>query len=163
MPATITGDVAERIARAIHRSYVTSARSRGETAADNPSTVPWERLPDDLRQANLAQAAAIDDKLRIIDATIVSESPGPPDFAFTGQEIELLARQEHDRWMRDRLAAGWTYGAIRDNEGKHHPDLREWSQLDRPAQDKDREAIRAIPEILHDAGYAIRRLARSSS
>jgi hypothetical protein len=159
VPATITGDFAERLARAIHRGYVANARARGETETVNPSTVPWDRLPEDLRQANIAQAAAIGDKLRTIGATVVPDSTSASDFAFTDQEIELLARQEHDRWMRERRAAGWTYGVPRDNTRKHHPYLRDWQYLDQGAQDKDREAARAIPEILHAAGYNVTRLA----
>jgi hypothetical protein len=60
--------------------------------------------------------------------------------------------------MRERRAAGWTYGVPRDNTRKHHPDLRDWQYLDQGAKDKDREAARAIPEILHAAGYHVTRL-----
>ncbi len=161
MPATITGDVAEQIARAIHRGYVASARARGETEAANPSTVPWERLPADLRQANLAQAAAIGDKLLTIGAAVVPDSPDSPDFAFTGQEIELLARQEHDRWTQERISQGWTYGKPRDNQRKIHPDLRDWASLGDSGREKDRDTIREIPELLRDAGFGIRRLPES--
>ncbi len=94
---------------------------------------------------------------------MVPDGAGSTGFAFTDQEIELLARQEHDRWMRDRLAAGWTYGVPRDDTRKQHPDLKDWRLLGPEDKDKDREAIRALPEVLHDAGYSITRLHRAAS
>jgi hypothetical protein len=30
-----------------------------------------------------------------------------PAFQFSGDELESLARAEHDRWMRDAIADGW--------------------------------------------------------
>ena len=104
--------------------------------------VPWESLPEDLRQANIAQAAGIGDKMEAIGAIIVPESAGAPEFQFTGEEVERLAEQEHERWMRDKLSQGWRYGQPRDDERKIHPDLLAWAALSEADKDKDRNAIR---------------------
>ena len=55
--------------------------------------------------------------------------PARPSSSFTDEEVECLAEQEHERWMRDRLNQGWTYGQTRDNERKIHPDLQPWAAL----------------------------------
>ena len=36
---------------------------------------------------------------------------------------ELLAKNAHDIWARQRLAEGWTYGPKRDDAKKEHPCL----------------------------------------
>jgi voltage-gated potassium channel Kch len=161
VPANIRDDFTEQLARSIHGAYVAMEDAKGNTTETNPSMKPWEKLPEDLRQSNVAQAADIGDKMEAIGAIIVPESAGAPKFAFTDGEdgeVERLAEQEHERWMRDKISQGWRYGDPRDDERKIHPDLRPWAALAETDKDKDRNAIRAIPGILHEAGYQILRL-----
>ena len=158
VPSNIRDDFTEQLARSIHSAYVAMEAAHGSTPATNPSMVPWESLPEDLRQANIAQAAGIGDKMEAIGAIIVPESAGAPDFQFTDEEVERLAEQEHERWMRDRLSQGWRYGQPRNDERKIHPDLQPWAALSAADKDKDRNAIRTLPETLRDAGFQILRL-----
>jgi hypothetical protein len=157
MPGRISEDLPDQLARAIHRAYVDRSAARGDTPDANKSMRPWEELPDDLRRSNLAQAEDIGVKLDAIGCVIVPESAGAPAFAFTDAEIELLAQMEHQRWMRERQAQGYVYGP--DREGKRHPDLVDWQDLTENAREKDRQAVREIPAILHEAGFQILRLA----
>jgi hypothetical protein len=158
VPANIRDDFTEQLARSIHSAYVAMESAKGATPATNPSMVPWEELPENLRQSNVAQAADIGAKMEEIGAIVVPESAAVPAFAFTKEETEHLAELEHQRWMREKLDAGWTYGQPRDNARKIHPDLREWNDLSEPEKDKDRNAIRTLPATLLDAGYQILRL-----
>jgi voltage-gated potassium channel Kch len=150
--------VDEQLARSIHEAYVAQAKARGETEQTNPSMVPWERLPANLRQANLAQAADIGNKLGAIGAVVIPESAAVPAFAFTDREVEFLSQLEHERWMRERTDTGWTYGLTRDDRRKVHPDLKDWADLSEADKDKDRNAVRTLPATLHRAGYQILRL-----
>lgn len=158
VPADIRADFTERLARAIHDAYIALETANGSTEATNPSMVAWERLPDQLRQSNIAQAADIGTKIEAIGAVVIPQSGADPGFTFTVQEVESLSRMEHDRWMRERTAAGWKYGQQRDNARKLHPDLRDWAYLSDEAKDKDRNAIRTLPATLRDAGFQILRL-----
>ena len=159
MPANIRDDAfIEQLARSIHADYVAKSKARGETEAENKSMVRWDRLPKDLRDANVAQAAGIGAKLEAINAVVVPESAEASDFSFTPEEVEGLAEMEHKRWMNERIAQGWSYGPKRDNRRKIHPDLQEWDALDEGTREKDRDAVRAIPGILREAGYQILRL-----
>jgi len=156
VPDGIREDLADQLARAIHRAYVEACAARGDSPRVNLSMCPWEELPETLRRSNIAQAMDIGVKLDAINCTIIPESDAAPDFAFTSDEIEMLAKMEHERWVRDRTAAGLKYGSARDDE--HHPDLVEWSYLSETAQNKDRDAIRQLPAILGEAGFQILRL-----
>ena len=158
VPADIRADFTEQLARAIHSAYVAMEAAKGNTAATNPSMVPWERLSDELRQSNVAQAADIGAKMDAIGAVVIPLSTAAPKFKFTSQEIERLAKMEHDRWMRERAESGWKYGEQRDNARKLHPDLIDWAHLSDEAKAEDRNAIRTLPATLHDAGFQILRL-----
>ena len=43
----------------------------------------------------------------------------------------------HDRWYDERVAGGWTYGPVRDNENKIHPALVPYEQLTTEQKSKD--------------------------
>jgi hypothetical protein len=145
-------DSDERIARAIHERYLTQQLAGGISMSVTPAMAVWEELPEDLRDANRAQAASIREKLKRINCSIAVYDPALPRFAYRDDEIEALARLEHERWMVDKLAAGWTYGKPRDDAAKRHDCLVPWEQLSETERDKDRDAVRNIPELLAEVG-----------
>jgi hypothetical protein len=156
VPANVRDDAfIEQLARAIHQDYV--AKNQGA-----PSAVPWDDLSGDLRQANVAQAVGIGAKLAVINAVVAPESTTAPKFSFAETEVEELAKLEHERWMRERKASGWKYGAKRNNRRKIHPDLVDWDALPEDEKNKDSDAVRAIPGILSKVGYQILRLPPNS-
>jgi hypothetical protein len=144
-------DVEERIARAIHERYLTQQLARGVGMSTTPAMAVWEELPEDVRDANRAQAAGIRDKLNRIGCTIAVLDTLPA-FSYRGTELEMLARLEHERWMADKLAAGWTYGNPRDDAARRHDCLVPWEQLSESEREKDRNAVRNIPGLLADVG-----------
>lgn len=157
VPDVIREDLVNQLARAIHRAYVANCAARGDTPEVNKSMRPWEELPDDLKDANIHQAEEIGVSLRAVDSEVVPESAGAaPDFSFSDSEVELLARMEHERWLKERRAKGYAYGPVR--EGRQHPDLVDWESLSATAKEKDRDYIRGLPAILSDAGFRIIRL-----
>jgi hypothetical protein len=153
VPGGIEADLTRQLARAIHQAYVDNNAARGDSPPQNPAMLPWEELPEDLKQSNLAQAADIGTKLDAIGCAAVPDSAAAPDFAFTEADIELLAKMEHQRWVQERQAQGYVYGPKR--EGKQHPDMVGWQYLSENAREKDRDAIRELPAILRQAGFRI--------
>jgi hypothetical protein len=142
----------EPVARAIHDHYRT-ARGTGSTGA---STRPWDELDERLRRSNRAQAADLALKLASIGCRIVpADAPTRID-GFTAAEVEDLARQEHDRWVDERAAAGWRLGPRGDHTS---PDLVGWDDLPDDRRELDREAVRAIPAVLAAAGMGVDRSA----
>ncbi|MCX7020609.1 MAG: RyR domain-containing protein [bacterium] len=147
----------DRLAQAIHDEYLRTERARGMTVADNPSLVEWEALPEDLRGANRAHALGIMDKLAAMGLCAVrAGSPDARPMApIPDDEIERLSRLEHERWMTDRRAAGWTCAPGPKNlEHKTHPDLVPYDQLNETVKEKDRVLVRAIPGLLARAGLS---------
>ena len=72
--------------------------------------------------------------------------------AISQSEVEMLAPDEHRRWMDSKLRRGWSVGK-RSNLLRTHPDMVPWEDLDDSAQEKDRMRIRLIPDLFE--GFAI--------
>jgi hypothetical protein len=75
-------------------------------------------------------------------------------FALTGPEIETLAIAEHDRWMTERLADGWTLGD-KDVEQKKSPYLVPFEELPDDIAELDRMLVKEYPAILASVGLQI--------
>ncbi len=55
---------------------------------------------------------------------------------------EAIAENAHEIWARARMDEGWTYGSVRNDELKQHPDLLPYSQL--PDSEKEYDRIMAM-------------------
>lgn len=55
---------------------------------------------------------------------------------------EAIAENAHDTWARARMDEGWTYGPVRDDAKKQHPDLVPYNQL--PDSEKEYDRIMAM-------------------
>jgi hypothetical protein len=155
-PELLFGGAYEILARAKHEDYVLTERAKGKTSATNPQMVGWDELSDDYKEENRAFAADAGRKLESVGRMIV---PAPladlegSSLTFSEDEIERLAIEEHNRWWKSRKRAGWSYGAIRDEERKLHPSMVEWERLSKEEQDKDRQPVRDLPKMLARAGF----------
>jgi hypothetical protein len=93
---------------------------------------PWSLLPEALRDANRNQADDIWNKLELIRCgmTFVTDWE-EPSLRFTDTEVDLLAREEHERWMRHFTAMGYTEGPAKDDRLKMRPSLVPWESSPR--------------------------------
>lgn len=121
------------------------------------SVRPWNQLPVHLKDSNREQAWDIGRKLAMIGLSAIprGSSDGGGGVTLTDRDVEKLAKAEHRRWMNERMAKGWRHGPVRYNDHKLHPDLVDWEYLSEESRDKDRSAVRAIPEHLAAAGLQI--------
>jgi hypothetical protein len=163
-PEQILAGTHEALAQSIHADYCRHQRERGETPATNPAMVPWDDLPEHLRDSNRDQAAHIGVKLRELGCGLAPLTDWDEKlFAFTTDEVERLARLEHDRWVDERRRAGWRPGPAKDVDRKISPYLVPWEALTEPVRDQDREPVRQLPRFLAGAGFKIIRLNRPSA
>lgn len=136
--------------------YLRQRRTNTATPDGDPALLPWDQLPETLRESNRDQAADIGRKLALVGCHLEpSASWEAMPREFSPAELELLARAEHDRWCEERQRNGWQWGPERDVEHKRHPDLVPWEQLSERAKNLDRDAVRAVPLFLARLGYAI--------
>jgi len=152
----------EEIAQIIHQEYLRKEIEK-RTAQNSHlrAMVPWTDLPDDLKEMNREQALAIFQKLQLIDCAIIPwYYPVSEEFEFTEEEIEHLARFEHERWCEQKKQQGWVYGTVRNEKKKIHPSLIPWDDpnFSEAEKDKDRIPIKMIPRYVQMAGFQIIRV-----
>ena len=73
------------------------------------------------------------------------------------QLTERLAENAHDHWARRRMAEGWTFGRVRDDAAKKHPDLVPYDQLTEPEKEYDRETAMQTLRAMIALGWRIER------
>lgn len=173
----------EQLARALHAHYLGTYPAPDPAAEPDGaphSHVPWDRLADRFRDDNRAQAEHVGIKLATIGAVVVPAVAGLPDFVFDtapdehgDDEVERLAKMEHERWMQVKENAGVGWGVTRT--GTTHPDYLPWArpttgeppasteppaptgprELSEAAKEKDRMFVRELPTLLRGEGLAI--------
>jgi hypothetical protein len=147
----------DALGQAIHLRFVANQRER--KPAEDLAMQPWEALREDLRESNRKQADDIGAKLRAINCGMMPVADREPGtITFTPAEIETMSEMEHERWMVERRLAGWVYGPERDVARKITPYLAPWTELTDDVKEWDREAVRAIPEVLAQAKFEVYRL-----
>ena len=124
-----------------------------------PWALLWSELPHDIRESNRAEA----DHVRVELATAgyevgPLEDWGAPPIEFTADEVETMARLEHERWLVERRAAGWTCApGPTDRARKTNPRLVEWEELFENDRETNRTTARSLPGLLDEVGLQVRR------
>ena len=147
----VEGGVREQLAEAVHEDYLAHA-----VAGQGDETLqrPWRELTDDQRDLSRRRVDGI-----IADLTAIGYELAPlrrwgePLVSFTPAELDTLASREHQRWMDDRTAAGWTYGATRDNASKRNPMLVPWAELSDDVQAMNVTSAASLAAMLARAGF----------
>lgn len=136
----------DEIARSIHEFYLQGRLDAGDAMGVRQSMAEWDELPESVRDENRLVADCYLVKLRDIGGRIVDGKGAP--LRYTVDEVEALARAEHDRWMAAKLLDGWTFGEPRDDARRLHPDIKPYDDLSEAIKDLDREQVGVIPRIL---------------
>jgi len=157
-PDLLPGGTHESLARLLHEAYVQHRCALGETPETNAALVPWDELPEDLKESNRLAADHIGVKLEAIGCGIAPLMDWDAEsFRFTDAEVETMARLEHERYMAERLLEGWSWGLARDDREKRNPDLVCWERLPDGAKAYNRDVVRRLPVFLARAGFQVYR------
>ena len=105
----ITDPIRESIGRKIHDDYENQAVKSGY----RESKVLWSALRDDFRESNRVAADHLLIKLAAIGLKLRRSTASPVQSilfdTITKAQAQLLAEMEHNRWVAERLLAGWRY------------------------------------------------------
>ena len=157
---TYLGKVEGSIARAIFENY-NAHRLRDGVPVEYPD---FETQPIDLRLSNHAQAANIVTLVWRLECEIVADERCDRDDVlerFDDEQIEALARWEHERYLEERRKRGWTYGETSDGHSgpvaRVSPSLVPYDSLDDRLKEFCRQPMREIIDILRSQGLAVRK------
>lgn len=146
----------ERLARALHRSYVRKQLAGGREMGSKPALVPWEELGDRYRNSNRDQARWAPLRLHQIGCGIRPRNDWSTKiFQFEKQELVKLGALEHQRWVDFNASIQVRYGDVRDEQKRLHHCMVAWEKLTPEEQDWDIQFFRDLPGILADLGYDI--------
>ena len=150
---SLDGGIREQLAEAVHEDYLAGL------PADTPRgglQRPWAELGDDEREPSRRRVDGIVDDLAAVGCELAPlRRWGVPSLVLTEAEELALAEREHQRWFDDRTAAGWTYGAERDDAARHNPLLLPWSQLPDAARQANVAAVHALQPMLARSGFEV--------
>ena len=157
----LEGETLEKMAAAAHEVFCEGLKGyiygpiTDEKKKTHSSLLPYNELSEDEKEQNRANVRDIANKLTIVDYVMRPARSNEPPFDFPGDDLEELAEMEHERYIRQKLAAGWKYAEKTDKAKKMNSTLIEWGKLPEAEKAKDRALVRGIPVILARAGYAI--------
>lgn len=136
---SVTGSLDRKLAAAFADRYTAS---NSEENNDSNEPEEWEIT------SNLAAARHVHGKLAAIGLSVSSVREGftPTPIVIGGARHAMggsghphsmmLAKMEHNRWMAERLMAGWQYGP-RSDELRKRESLLDWDELPIAEQEKD--------------------------
>jgi len=70
---------------------------------------------------------------------------------------EQIAENVHEVWAASRVAQGWTYGPLRDDEKKQTPCLVPYADLPEEEKAYDRNTAMETLKLIVSLGYDIRK------
>jgi len=171
------GPLLEELAWYLNQAYEDAAEGEDAVQAIVEPPEAWigrakasfRRLSRSHREASREAAAHAIVKLRSVGLTLGGSAGSLPSDLGSS---ERLARMEHNRWMAERLIAGWRYeppppgfaalgeagqNAIRLdlNRRKRRSALTPWELLSEGERDKDRELIRQMGRAIRAAGQGV--------
>jgi hypothetical protein len=144
--------IREVLAEKLHETYQAQMLEMATTdkERDEIKSEQWSHLEEEFKESSRAHADDIPRKLRLISCFLSeTQENRSPVKAFTDDERELLAKQEHDRWNTERLQKQWHMGE-RAPANRKSPFLIPWRDLERKWQDVDRAMVASYPRILPD-------------
>lgn len=151
-------------AKAIHSSY-DEHFNKNDIEHINTG---FGNLPLEFKVSNIEQAKSYSYKLELINCFYSNKDldyPVVEDFNMIGDvdsdNIGFLCREEHVRWVREKLSLGWKYGCDYNsteerNAKKIHKDIVPYELLSPQEQSKDRLMVSNIIPLLKQFGNGIK-------
>jgi hypothetical protein len=167
----LNDEIVEKLAKAFHEVFCDSLRAKhykygrvtDDKKREHSSLRPYAELPENEKEQNRSNVRDIANKLALVGYIVIPARGNLPPGEFTVEEVEILSKEEHERWHKQKLAAGWKYAKRTDKALMKHKDLIRWEKLSEVAREKDRLLVRAIPKILAKAGYMTVKLYNNGS
>lgn len=156
IPDIVIGGNYERLAKSIHEEYCKKEKAKGNDYSTNKVLIEWEKLSDEDKESNRAQARKCFAKLKKggYSVTIMTDL-NDDEFNFNKEDLELMAEYEHERWMAEKLKNGWKYGLVKDSGQKTHPCIIAYEKLSEEEKQKDRDTVIDLPQHLAMIGLKI--------
>jgi len=120
--------------------------------AENRSLVMWEDLPEELRESYRDRARNLEEHLARVNCRMTPAlSDHPEILRFTEQEIDVLARLEHERWCREKRRPSLET----QERGFDTLSATRWDDCPTKVREFNRQMVAAMPLVLAKADFEV--------
>lgn len=162
----LTPEIMEKLAAAAHdifcqgkkRDGYRLGKEKSEKKKTHPLLMAYDQLPEWAKEANRTNVSTIPQKLAAAGYIMIPARSNQPALKFPGDDLEKLARLEHELWMTAKFSAGFRKGKPTEADPYRNEYLVAWEKLTDKIKQIDRDLVKGIPRILVRAGYAIEKL-----
>src|SRR5262249_42414212 len=143
----------DKLAKAFHAHWLASLPND----STSPAKRPWSMLAETFKMANRRRADLVPIHLAQAGLSLVP-STEPRILRLDEEEIEMLARLEHRRWLIDRRLLPFEYSDAMAEGLQRHPTFVEWDHLPEVVREANRNEARKLSTILSDLKLEIQRV-----
>ncbi len=123
----------------------------------------WDECDDHYKYDNISQARHLFNAIASYGYIALGENSDIdpryiPVASIDDEFIEDFGREEHDRWMSNKIQDGWTYGETRDDDKRLHPLIVDYDDLPEYEKDKDRAPLKEFVDTLRSIGKGLYKL-----
>jgi hypothetical protein len=172
-PTLVLDGTHEVLAQAVHEAYRQGRRRKAmerqqgeldgqaeESLEEDKAMQPWESLPEPLKESNRRQVDHIRAMLQAAGYGIKPLTDWEAmSYEFEPEEVEFMARLEHERYVEERTREGWVSGPERDVKKRTNPNLGPWEKLQGPAIQNNLNSVIELPKVLARGEFQVYRLA----
>ena len=144
----VLADALDIRARAVHADYLLHHGGQNVDRRLYTTLNDWSGLEESDRKSNRLAADHMRTKFRAAGCEIVNQHSGV--FAFTDEEVDLLARMDHARYYSNKISEGWRYGPERIESAKLSPLICTWEEQTAEQQQENLDTIKRLPGMLMD-------------
>lgn len=107
--------------------------------------IPFDQLPTDVKEENIKGA---ENSIKVLSDI---------GYSFLDRKVlvEQIASRVHDNWSRTKIAHGYSYGEVRDDALKHHPDLIPFQYLRENSKTYDYAFAEGLVDAIYSNGYVL--------
>jgi len=140
--------------------------SRDDRAKLHPWLVPYDQLPEAVKEMNRSTArltmAKLADLGYVIRRLRPADAAATAPYTFNADERKMLVCLEHDIWLRDKMLRGFAWSAQTRPELRLHRDIAVFQDVPAADQELDWVITETIPVVLHKHGFVLERKAEKS-
>ena len=166
----LMGDMVDQYARIAHEKYRSQRiqdainfrmpKDEIKRIQSDEHMADWENLKELYKENKRSQIRYLGERFDRFNTGIGLRPilPGAADTVsdLYGPILDQLSELEHQRWMLDKQANGWSLGKL-DTQLRKHPDMIPYQDLDESVKDYIRVSVRNIPAYLKEIGYELYR------
>ncbi len=166
----LMGDMVDQYARIAHEKYRSQRiqdainfrmpKDEIKRIQSDEHMADWENLKEPYKENKRSQIRYLGERFDRFNTGIGLRPilPGAADTVsdLYGPILDQLSELEHQRWMLDKQANGWSLGKL-DTQLRKHPDMIPYEALDESVKDYIRVSVRNIPAYLKEIGYELYR------